>query len=378
MTAYYTIEKSRNELRFIREDNKYCFIDLNDLSIHGFSGKVVKTYPSGVKSKINHMQYERSMIGAICKMLANEYPAELMSMIERIIAATGCVSYTGHLITTDENNTFNTMKNNNITEATVIKILRKQIAEQDNQSTFTWSLTRTVNSLMEERLFGENGRYNALVKEYGISKVKGVYNHYQRYQNMTENNPNWLYRILKYGEDALFSRLVATNIIRGYVLDDMITEIVRMCDEMNVKLPKGNLLDEYELLYNNYANWKNAARQEAFQEVQNTVSTYENEEFVALVPMTIQEVIQEGNAQRNCAGGYWLEGYGNTVSKFNRGMLFVRKKANPEKPYITCDFDANTGTIKQYLYGCNARVYESAELNFKQELQQHLYNCLRG
>ena len=378
MTAYYTIEKSRNELRFIREDSKYCFIDLNDLSVHGFSGKVVKTYPSGVKSTINHMKYERSMVGTICGMLIHQYPAQLIGMVERIIAATNCVSYTGYYIPMDENNTSKTMENNNITEATVIKALRKEIAEQGNKSNFTWSLTQIVNSLMEERLFGENGRYSALVKEYGISEVKKVYNRYKNYHTMIENNPNWLYRILKYNEDALFRRMIETNIIRTYILDDMITEIIRMCDAMSVKLPKGNLLDEYELLYNNYTNWKNAAKQEAFQEVQSTISVYENEEFIALVPTTIQEVVKEGNEQRNCAGGYWLENYGNTPTKFNRGMLFVRKKSNPDRSYITCDFDADTGDIYQYYYACNKRVRDSAELNFKLELQQHIYRCLRG
>ena len=58
MTVQYTIEKSRNELRFIREDNKYCFIDLNDLSIHGFSGKVVKNYPTGVKTQMEDMKHD--------------------------------------------------------------------------------------------------------------------------------------------------------------------------------------------------------------------------------------------------------------------------------------------------------------------------------
>ena len=81
MTVQYTIEKSRNELRFIREDSKYCFIDLNDLSIHGFSGKVVKNYPTGVKTQMEDMKHEDSIIGVLCGMIGREYPAELIGAV---------------------------------------------------------------------------------------------------------------------------------------------------------------------------------------------------------------------------------------------------------------------------------------------------------
>ena len=378
MTVYYEVEKSRNELRFIREDNKYCFIDLNDGSIHGFSGKVVKNYPTGVKTCMDDMKHEDSIIGVLCGMIGREYPAELIGTVERIAVATNIFSYNLYRSADGEVNAFNNMKDCNISEALVIKTLRKEQAEWKESYPFTWSMSDVVDNIAQERLFGENGRYHALVEEYGLGKVKNTYNQYNRYTNMIENNPNWLYRMLKYQEDALFNRLIAADILRSYQFSDVLQDIVRMCDEMGTKLPKGNLLDEYELLKNNYAHWKNATKQQAFQEVQSKISSYENDEFVALIPYTIEEVVKEGNEQRNCAGGYWLNSYGNSATKFNRGMIFVRKKSNPEKSYITCDFDVSTGIIKQYLYACNNYVHESAELNFKSELQQHLLSCLRG
>ena len=378
MTVQYTVEKSRNELRFIREDSKHCFIDLNDLSIHGFSGKVVKNYPTGVKTCMDDMKHEDSIIGVLCGMIGREYPAELIGTVERIAVATNIFSYNLYRSADGEVNAFNKMKDCNISEALVIKTLRKKQAEWKEGYPFTWSMSDVVDNIAQERLFGENGRYHALVEEYGLGKVKNAYNQYNRYTNMIENNPNWLYRMLKYQEDALFNRLIAADILRSYQFSDVLQDIVRMCDEMGTKLPKGNLLDEYELLKNNYAHWKNAAKQQAFQEVQSKISSYENDEFVALIPSTIEEVVKEGNEQRNCAGGYWLDGYGNSATKFNRGMIFVRKKSNPEKSYITCDFDARTGIIKQYLYACNNYVREDAELKFKSELQQHLLSCLRG
>ena len=61
---------------------------------------------------------------------------------------------------------------------------------------------------------------------------------------------------------------------------------------------------------------------------------------------------------------------------FARGMIFVRKKSNPDKAYITCDFTVADGEIWQYYYACNKSVYDNAENRFREELQQHLYRCI--
>lgn len=381
MTVYYEVEKSRNELRFIREDNKYCFIDLNDGSIHGFSGKVVKNYPTGVKTKIEDEMYCDTMSGLICRLIYKDCSADFMGMVERIAAATNNYSYYSSF-KSREREAAETMQRENISESKLIKALRERKQEWDNEdhsyyAKFSWSISELVKSISESALFGENGRYANLVEQYGLDKVKCVYDKYSCYTKMIKKNPNWVYRFLKYQEDALFNKLVATNVITEVGFYSVLDNIAKYCDEMEVKLPKGNsLLDEYELLKNNHFAWKNAAKEEAFKEVQSKITPYENDEFIALIPTTIQEVVKEGNEQRNCAGGYWLDHYGNSDTKFARGMIFVRKKSNPDKAYITCDFTVADGEIWQYYYACNKSVYDDAENRFRKELQQHLYRCI--
>ena len=103
-----------------------------------------------------------------------------------------------------------------------------------------------------------------------------------------------------------------------------------------------------------------------YQEFHRNALTFETETHIVIIPTTIEGLRNEGNAQGNCVGGY-----GYRIADKDRNVVFVRKKSNPTKPYITCDI-YNNGHINQYLVSCNCSVTDPADLEFREQFQEHL------
>jgi hypothetical protein len=103
-----------------------------------------------------------------------------------------------------------------------------------------------------------------------------------------------------------------------------------------------------------------------YQEFHRNALTFETETHIVIIPTTIEELRNEGNEQGNCVGGY-----GATIAKKNRNVVFVRRKSSPSKSYITCDID-RCGYINQYLASCNNSVSNVGDLAFKELFQEHL------
>ena len=94
--------------------------------------------------------------------------------------------------------------------------------------------------------------------------------------------------------------------------------------------------------------------------------SFENETFMVVVPMTKEELRTEGELQHNCVGGY-----GDRIAEGNRNVVFIRRKADPTKAYITCDIYTD-GTINQYLTKYNQGVSADDAKEFYRAYQEHL------
>lgn len=96
-----------------------------------------------------------------------------------------------------------------------------------------------------------------------------------------------------------------------------------------------------------------------------TALTFENDDYVVVIPETADEIINEGKNQHNCVGGYVPD-----VIKQYCNIVFVRKKSEPDKSYITVEINSK-GRITQYLRAYNHRSGE-ADNDFYRAYQQHL------
>lgn len=93
----------------------------------------------------------------------------------------------------------------------------------------------------------------------------------------------------------------------------------------------------------------------------NANLAFEDNNFVVLVPTVAKEFEAEADYQSNCV----YRAYYPKVLKRETHIVFIRHKAEPEKPYITCEVN-NDGKIIQYLTRFNNRVdWETDELGFQ-------------
>ena len=94
--------------------------------------------------------------------------------------------------------------------------------------------------------------------------------------------------------------------------------------------------------------------------------TFEDDTFTVVIPTTDKELVAEGEKQHNCVGGY-----GSSIIERRKNVVFIRYKAKPDVPFITCDI-VDTGHINQYLTKYNRREYGDDAREFYHAFQKHL------
>lgn len=105
-----------------------------------------------------------------------------------------------------------------------------------------------------------------------------------------------------------------------------------------------------------------------YQEYRRNALTFETDTHIVLIPTSVEELRNEGKAQGNCVGGY-----GGMIGEKERNVVFIRRKDNPNRAYITCDI-TRRGTINQYLAHHNSFVRDTQDLEFEALYQAHLYD----
>lgn len=96
---------------------------------------------------------------------------------------------------------------------------------------------------------------------------------------------------------------------------------------------------------------------------------FESEDFVIVIPQTAEDFKDEATQQNNCVYSCYLE----EVINGKTSVVFIRKKDNPQKSFITCEVN-NRGQIRQYLYRFNNNVRDKStkEYQFKIDFQNWL------
>jgi len=147
-------------------------------------------------------------------------------------------------------------------------------------------------------------------------------------------------------------------------------EFFRMCDALEQKPQKE---DFYRLYINTKRTYEmNKAEIDAnalkrnYNRKRNALS-FENDDFIVIIPQTADEFKAEAEAQHNCVYSSYL----SHVINGDTYVVFIRAKSNPTKSLITCEV-STCGAIYQYLGMLNSIPTNEAILNFKYEYQKHI------
>lgn len=96
---------------------------------------------------------------------------------------------------------------------------------------------------------------------------------------------------------------------------------------------------------------------------------YEDDIFSVVIPTTAKEFQEEADNQHNCVFRLY---YSRVHDKLTH-IVFIRRKNNLDKSYITCEV-SNKGEIVQYLAKYNNDVEDKDALAFRQNYQNYLFS----
>lgn len=184
----------------------------------------------------------------------------------------------------------------------------------------------------------------------------------QRHKFPTEEIPYYAYYLGRGVYDFFGGNTLAFNYIR---------EFLEICKKLEVEPPKEDFFRSYINFKREYQMRKkeidNAAIIRSYA-CKREALTFEDENFMVVIPQTREDFKAEADAQHNCVYSMYL----NEVIGGKTHVVFIRRRNNPTKSLITCE--VRNGKIWQYLEKFNRSPSEPAMCTFMDAYQAHLYN----
>ena len=154
------------------------------------------------------------------------------------------------------------------------------------------------------------------------------------------------------------------------IINEWYNMIRGMGDTLEVK---HNILTNYAILKWVFNEYRTAHYEETLKAYNDKRWLYfENDEYIVRPLISRADFHNEGEAQQNCVERVYMGSVDNGATH----VVVVRKKANPNDSYITCEVN-NTGVIIQYLYRFNQIVDNQSDKDFRCIYQEHLLSSLK-
>lgn len=207
-------------------------------------------------------------------------------------------------------------------------------------------------------------KYNLVADEHLTEPMlRAMYNY--RTPLIQENASRTAYYLAKGLYDFIqFAELGLSRCFR------LVNDYYNICELMGTTPAKGDFVRNYVEAKRSYQLRKQEFDDraiEVFQRRRMSALSFEDDKFQVVIPLTAKEIIDEGEAQRNCVGRLYLP----RVKQRETHIVFVRLKNDPDHSYITCQVSTD-GEIVQYL-GFGNRTPDSMGMKFKDKYQNHLY-----
>lgn len=176
------------------------------------------------------------------------------------------------------------------------------------------------------------------------------------------------FKLLLYVTERGWAKVLGTR-----YLEDIMWRYCENCKDLNIKINKEkDMMAEMVKVHNIHLARSMEISDKKISDFMSPLKDklfFENEEFQVIVPMTKQEFLDEGESQNNCVARMYLP----KVEHKERIIVFIRKKSDLSKSYITCEIYTDAFHIGQFL-GKNNSCFDtdSKENAFRQMYQEHL------
>ena len=340
------IEKDKNLYKFyVDGKDKPYILDVNTGIILGLRGTAVNTIPPLVKKTLNELWYRQGFTAtSVLRLMYNDYRpqnhAELYAFADKLDAI-------GYAASVYE-----------------LSNIRPYLADIQFKDLAKW-LKENAGGYVHDYL-------SVRMQDIWCAKM-GL----RADEHLTQPMIEWLYKNMNdsryHKEDiqcfAYFLSRGAWEFFdsHGYMRDHL-RDLWSWCNMMDKPMEKSDFYRQYINTKRAYEQRKNELLDAGIRKNQlaRPALAFENDTFEVIIPTTNAELIAEGENQHNCVGGY-----GQRVAEGNRYVVFIRRKSDPTKAYITCDIYTD-GTINQYLTKYNYGVSADDAEAFKRAYQEHL------
>ena len=347
------ISKERNFIRFTTDEGKTYSINLNNGELIGLRGLPIKTYPK-----------KGDMVRALRRANTNLYTA-LATVMERYSAP----SYLAREGVRSILQGAERLDGVNIPNLELRYIdYYMEINERFND--FLTYARQNPNEVVRysHNLFLDWLRFRDVGAKLGSLVNVITPRIYRDYINRSHKN-----------EDDITIEdwdIVAYYAVRCKVYDfcgdttSRIAEYIRWCGEMNIQPQKvNNFTRVYTETKNEYYRRKDEIDNAKFCATyakHKKAWEFEYGDYTIVVPSRGQDLLDEGNNMHHCVGSYV-----GRVVEGETHIVFVRRKDNPNKCYITAQVSL-TGELQQYYLAYDQRITTEADREFYRAFQEHL------
>lgn len=134
-----------------------------------------------------------------------------------------------------------------------------------------------------------------------------------------------------------------------------------------------NFYESWALLRMRIELKKNAEIAARMMQHYNPKLAFEDDNYIVIVPTTVEQIHEEGRKQKNCVAGYISD-----IANGETYVVLVRKKATPNVALITCQITPGNLDIRQERYSLNREITQQADIDFMRKYREHLLKVRRG
>ena len=341
-------KKEKNIITFTTDEGRNYVFDINSLICYGLSGKPLKRIPKD-------LQYCRSdsiIISMVTEMFRSDKPI-LFQRYATTIQFADKLSSMGY-----DKKTLSTY---------TVHSLATVIGKTKYEKVITEKMLLNYIKKTEPEEISYDNFINAIRDEY-FAKAITV--------ELNEKELNLIKQLMKYEYTVKEIKLIANWFSKGmaffydfsvYEVDRVLKRFFSRAKDIEYTPTKDDFFRQAVTVYKNYEMRKEEIDNRKLVENQTAKNlNFENDDLIVIVPTTSKEFEFEGNSQSNCV----FTSYLREVILGTTNVVFIRKKSDVEKSYITCE--VRNGRISQYLTKFNNSVYDDFALTFKRQYQNYL------
>lgn len=395
MSNTYIILKEKNLIHFTRENGYTYILDLNTTRISSSKTKDLKRYPFSSTDVFNIQKSELSLFEQFLLTLSKIYglsrtTAEtlnfemgiLLQKMERYLNFIES-NFNKHI---DNTKCLHTLFHPSYHIQAIVEDLSK------NEELFFKNSSSIINFLKtqdEEVFYALICKPSLLLKKgliFNSTLYKEVFemNYNKRYMSYWGTNiQKFAYELCSYVFDMdkikrdfflyFFIDQKFMQIMNPHDVYSLVNKYLAACRLLNIKPKKtSNGMRELVEVLKAADDFKEYNSSELWQTIYTNAAeklNFETDKFQILLPKEPRDLVEEGAKMHHCVGSYI-----NKVQEGECYIVFIRKKENLEKPYITAQIKPS-GEIGQYYLAYDRCISSKEDKEFKAAYAKHLAEC---